>query len=102
MSSSTVSYCNRPALSKFISLYSPDFSVCHAPQSVTVTGLPSLSSYLSIPQTSRYVELHSQLQDLKDQAAIAKSNGATEQHKKLSKQLRELHLGKLTILKLMK
>ena len=89
MSSSTVSYCNRPALSKFISLYSPDFSV---------------SSYLSIPipQTSRYVELHSQLQDLKDQAAIAKSNGATEQHKKLSKQLRELHLGKLTILKLMK
>ncbi|GFS24549.1 ATP-dependent RNA helicase DHX29-like, partial [Elysia marginata] len=42
--------------------------------------------------TARYIELHSQLGDLKDRAAIAKSNAATEEHKKLSKQLRELHL----------
>lgn len=46
----------------------------------------------SFDPTARYTELHSQLEDLKDQAAIAKSNGATEEHRKLSKQLRELHL----------
>ncbi|RUS82856.1 hypothetical protein EGW08_009378, partial [Elysia chlorotica] len=46
----------------------------------------------SFDPTARFAELHSRLQDLKDRAAIAKSNGASEEHKKLSKQLRELHL----------
>ncbi|XP_059164775.1 ATP-dependent RNA helicase DHX29-like [Physella acuta] len=42
--------------------------------------------------TSRYAELHSKMQDLKDQAAIAKCNNNTEQHKQLSKLLKEVHL----------
>ncbi|KAK3737105.1 hypothetical protein RRG08_016411 [Elysia crispata] len=54
------------------------------------TGGPGADT--TFDPTARYIELHSQLQDLKDRAAIAKSNGATEEHRKLSKQLRELHL----------
>ena len=44
-------------------------------------------------QTKEYVKLHSKLQDLKDKAAIAKGNNAVEKHKKLSKELKELHIG---------
>ncbi|CAG5133906.1 unnamed protein product, partial [Candidula unifasciata] len=42
--------------------------------------------------TSQYAELFGQMQHLKDQAAIAKSTGAAEQHKQISKQLKALHL----------
>ncbi|CAL1529712.1 unnamed protein product, partial [Lymnaea stagnalis] len=42
--------------------------------------------------TSRYAVLHAELQDLKDKAAIAKSNNNTEEHKQLSKLLKEKHL----------
>ncbi|BFZ23488.1 hypothetical protein BsWGS_26527 [Bradybaena similaris] len=42
--------------------------------------------------TSRYAELYGQMQDLKDQAAIAKSTGAVDQQKQLSKQLKAVIL----------
>uniref|UniRef100_A0A2C9JGM8 RNA helicase n=1 Tax=Biomphalaria glabrata TaxID=6526 RepID=A0A2C9JGM8_BIOGL len=42
--------------------------------------------------TGRYSVLHGEMLELKDQAAIAKSNNNQEQHKQLSKLLREIHL----------
>ncbi|XP_012946084.1 ATP-dependent RNA helicase dhx29 [Aplysia californica] len=47
----------------------------------------------SFNPTKRYADLHRQLQEVKSQAAIAKSSGATEKHKTLSKQLKEMHIG---------
>ncbi|KAH9508703.1 ATP-dependent RNA helicase dhx29 [Bulinus truncatus] len=42
--------------------------------------------------TARFSSLHAEMQKLKDQAVIAKMNNNQEQHKQLSKLLKEIHL----------